>query len=80
MAQSMVCSPFQVVAVVKFQLLKELGRCFTIVNREEAPFGYYDMDVDDYPDGSRADDQQNFLIATYKRIQVPPANQYLAIC
>ncbi|KAF7527647.1 hypothetical protein PCG10_002611 [Penicillium crustosum] len=51
------------------------GRCFTIVNREEAPFGYYDMDVDDYPDGSRADDQQNILLATSQRIQVPPANQ-----
>ncbi|CAI7570895.1 unnamed protein product [Penicillium crustosum] len=51
------------------------GRCFTIVNREEAPFGYYDMDVDDYPDGSRADEQQNILLATSQRIQVPPANQ-----
>ncbi|KAL2831024.1 putative short chain dehydrogenase/ reductase [Aspergillus pseudoustus] len=51
------------------------GRCFTIVNREEAPLGYYDMDVDDYPDGSRADEQQNILLSTSQRIQVRPEDQ-----
>ncbi|OGM39646.1 hypothetical protein ABOM_011461 [Aspergillus bombycis] len=34
------------------------GRCFAVVNREEAPLGYYDMDLDDFTDGSKAGEQQ----------------------
>ncbi|KAH8689338.1 hypothetical protein BGW36DRAFT_307914 [Talaromyces proteolyticus] len=39
------------------------GRCFTIVNREEAVLGYYDMDVDDFPEASRAAKQQSEFLA-----------------
>ncbi|KIW87176.1 uncharacterized protein Z519_12287 [Cladophialophora bantiana CBS 173.52] len=51
------------------------GRCFTIVPRTEAPFGYYDMDVDDYSDGSKADIQEYTMINTSHRIQVNPHDQ-----
>ncbi|KAF9889085.1 hypothetical protein FE257_008062 [Aspergillus nanangensis] len=51
------------------------GRCFTIVNRQEAPLGYYDMDVDDYLEGSKAGDQQDILLSTSQRVQVKPKNQ-----
>jgi hypothetical protein len=51
------------------------GRCFTVVPRSETPLGYYDMDLDEYPDRSKAEHQQNTLISTSHRVQVNPNNQ-----
>ena len=58
-----------------YKLLTMIGRCFTIVPRSEAPYGYYDMDIDDYPDGSKADVQEYTMINTSHRIQVKAAEQ-----
>lgn len=40
-----------------------LGRCFAVVNREEAPLGYYDMDLDDFAPDSEAGKQQDQFLA-----------------
>jgi hypothetical protein len=57
-------------------LMTYLGRCFAIVPRDEhAPFGYIDQDVDDYPEGSKADWEQNVLLAASQRVQVKPQDQ-----
>ena len=34
-----------------------------MVNREEAPLGYYDMDLDDFPPDSKAGEQQGQFLA-----------------
>lgn len=52
------------------------GRCFTVVPKsKDAPFGYYDMDVDDYPDGSKAEEQQIGLLMTSHRVKVSSKKQ-----
>lgn len=60
---------------VKIFTVLALGRCFTVVPRTEVPFGYYDMDVDDYPDGSKADIQEYTMINTSHRISVKAKDQ-----
>lgn len=46
------------------------GRCFTVVRRDEAPLGYCDFELNDYPEGSRIQDQQNMLLKCSHRLQI----------
>jgi hypothetical protein len=56
--------------------LSNIGRCFTIIPRDEdAPFGYMDQNVDDYPNGSKADWGQNVLLSASQRVNVKPQDQ-----
>jgi hypothetical protein len=42
-----------------------------VVPMNKAPLGYYDMGLDDYPDGSKAEDQQNTSIVRHKIFPSP---------
>lgn len=52
------------------------GRSFTIIPKDEkAPFGYRDQEIDDYPEGSYANWQQEMLLSTSHRIKVKAEDQ-----
>jgi hypothetical protein len=69
---------FQLLGVpLHVRLILESGRCLTVIPREDdaAPFGYCDFDVDDYPEGTRAYEQQQGQLKYSHRLQVNSTQQ-----
>lgn len=46
------------------------GRCLAVVHRDEAPLGYHDQQLDDYPEGTTIQDQQTMLLKCSHRLQI----------